>query len=325
MNDRGRSLLVAAMLSVGCRDRGTGKANVAPRAANPAPAPLVSGGVPAPATVPPGGIPLLVQGPFLVDGMKYTVEMERYLNAPDTAVRRIRVKDSTQYVVYEEDLVALLHGDTTSWIDLSATPLEDAAGRARALMLDYGFYPSAPNSGEEFMIVVRRGNELRPLSPRISYVGNKDPLPSGAQPRSRRLQPGDRTVLKPWLFNYAAVVPVHVDLGCEPGSASCITLALPDSIAGLARFAVEAEPGAIDSTATVELFPAPGAATSEEIRLAAGSRIEVLGGAGRVSFDRSQGMDLGVTDDWLFIRVNGRTGWVHGGRTYEALGLPSAG
>lgn len=324
MSVHGRSLLFAAMLAAGCRDRAAQTANAAPRATEVAPAPVVSG-VPAPSTISPGSVPLRVQGPFLVDGMPYTVELERYVNAPDTAVRRIRVKDSTQHVVYEEDIQGMLHGDSLSWIELSAGPLEDAAGRARALELDYGFYPSAPNSGEDFMILVPRGNALRPITLRVGYTGNRDPLPSGARPGSRRLQPGDRMVIKPWMYSYAAVVPVHVDLGCEPGSSNCITVALPDSIAGLARFAVEATPRAIDSTATVELFPAPGAATSDHVQLVAGRTVEVLGGAGRVSFDRSEGMNLVVTDDWLFIRVNGRTGWVHGAETYYALGLPSAG
>ena len=325
MSVHGRSLLFATMLAAGCHDRAAEKANVASRAAATALAPVVSGGVSTPSGVLPGSVPLLVQGPFVVNGMPYTVEMERYINAPDTAVRRIRVKDSAQHVVYEEDIQAMLHGDSLSWIELSAGPLEDAGGRARGLELDYGFYPSAPNSGEDFMIVVPRGNALRPISPLVSYVGSRDPLPSGAQPQSRRLQPGDRTVIKPWMYNYEAVVPVHIDLGCEPGSPSCVTPALPDSIAGLARFAVEARPRAIDSAATIELFATPGAATSERVELVAGSRIEVLGGAGRVSFDRSRGMDLAVTDDWLFIRIGDRTGWVHGAGTYGALGLPSAG
>ena len=324
MSVHGRSLVLATMLAAACRDRVAQKTNVAPRATAVAMSPVISG-VSALPTVQAEGLPLLVLGPFLVDAIPYTVEMDRYLNGSDTAVRAVRVRDSVRHVVYEEDLVAMLHGDSSSWIELSAGPLEDAGGRARGLELDYGFYPSAPNSGEGFMIIVPRGKELRPLSPRISYLGNQDTLPSGSHPLSRRLQPGDRTVIKPWMYNYAAVVPVRIDLGCEPGSPNCITPALPDSIAGLARFAVEARPRPIDSAATVELFAAPGGTTFERIQLAAGSRVEVLGGAGRVSFDRSQGMDLAVTDDWLFIQVNGRTGWVHGAETYGALGLPSAG
>ncbi|HET9010168.1 MAG TPA: hypothetical protein VFN38_00070 [Gemmatimonadaceae bacterium] len=325
MNVNGGVLLFAAMVAVGCRDRDAREANVAPRATAAAVALVVGGSALVPSRAVPEGVPLLVLGPFLVNGMPYTVEMERYLNDPDTAVRRIRLRDSTRRVVHEEDLAAMLQGDSTSWIELSVGPLEDAAGRARGLEIQYGFFPSAPNSGDAFMILVPRDGALRPLTPRISYSGNLDPLPSGAQPRSQRLLPGDRAVIKPWMYNYAAVVPVHVDLGCEPGSPSCITLALPDSIAGLARFAVEAEPRAIESAAAVELFPAPGNATPERIQLVAGSRIAVLGGAGRVSFDRSRGMDLVVTEDWLLVRVNDRTGWVHGAATYGALGLPSAG
>jgi hypothetical protein len=270
-------------------------------------------------------VPLLVKGPYLVDGEPYTIEMERYINNPDTAVRRIQVRDSARRVVYDEDLVAILHGDSTSWIELFAEPIEDASGRVRGLQLAYAFYPSAPNSGEQFMVVAPRGGALRPLTPRIGYLGNRDVLPSGTQSGSQKLLPGDRMVIKPWMYNYAAVVPVHVDLGCAPGAPSCVTIALPDSIAGLARFAVEAKTRAIDSAATIELYSAPGVAAPEHIQLVVGSRIEVLRGAGRVSFDRREGMELVVVDDWLQVRVNGRTGWVHGAETYGALGLPSAG
>jgi hypothetical protein len=326
------SFLLAAALAVGCREHvaarekpGSGGGPAMAAVAAPAAPAVPTGSAPASPPSQPGSVPLLVRGPYLVDGARYTVEMDRYVNSPDTAVRRIQVKDSTQRVVYDEDLVAMLHGDMDGWIELSAEPIEDASGRVRGLELAYAFYPSAPNSGEQFMIVAPRGGALRPLTPRISYLGNRDVLPSGAQPGSSKLLPGDRMVIKPWMYSYAAVIPVHVDLGCAPGAPSCVTVVLPDSIAGLARFAVETRARAIDSAATVELYTAPGAPAPEHILLVVGSTIEVLGGAGRVSFDRGQMLDLVVVDDWLQVRVNGRTGWVHGDETYRALGLPSAG
>jgi hypothetical protein len=338
MSAHHRQFLLAAVVAIGCRERvaqhehpgpggGTRAAAAALTGNAPAPSPNQPGSAPilAPPASQRGSVPLLVLGPYLIDSVRYTVEMDRYVNDPDTAVRRIQVKDSTRRVVYDEDLVAMLHGDSTSWIELSAEPLEDASGRARAFELDYQFYPSAPSSGEGFMLVAPRGGVLRPLTPRIGYFGNREPMKSGAQAGSLKLLPGDRMVIKPWMYNYAAVVPVRVDLGCEPGAPSCVTVALPDSIAGLARFAVEAEPRVIDSAATIELYSAPGVAAPAHIQLVVGSRIEVLGGAGRVSFDRREGMDLVVVDDWLQVRVNGRTGWVHGAETYGALGLPSAG
>src|ERR1041385_1312233 len=80
------------------------------------------------------------QGPFVIDGMAYTVQIQRDTGSSKSkdAARRGQVGDSTGRVVYDENL--FLRSDSTSsesWIVFQATALEDATGRARGFEFGY--------------------------------------------------------------------------------------------------------------------------------------------------------------------------------------------
>ncbi len=263
-------------------------------------------------------------GPFIIDGAKYFVEIERYaVSGPDTGVKRVVVRDTTDRVVYDEDVAAMVATETESWVEFSAGVLEDARGRARALLFTYGAYPSAPETGVSLRVVVPRAGTLKPLAPLFTYFGTFGPLPRGSQDHSERLLDGDRIVVKQWRYHFAAIVPYHIDLGCAPGAEGCITLVLPDSTAGMARFRVEAELRPIEEATTIELFPSPSSPSSERVTIGLDDKVEVLEGAGNVVPGPSSGSE--TKGDWLLVRVNGRTGWIHGEATFSAIGLPSAG
>jgi hypothetical protein len=268
-------------------------------------------------------------GPWMIEGARYTLEMERYLHGSDTAVRHVRVTNDSGRVVYEEEVAALLADgwQDESWIEVSANALEDAGGRPRGLELVYAFYPSAPTTGVSFRILAPREGGMKALTPMMTYAGEVDNLPAGSQPFSQRLLDGNRFVAELWRYSFAALVPLRVDLDCTPGSDRCVTIALPDSIGGLARFRVEATPRPIDATATIELFPAPNAAAAERVTIRPGSKVEILGGAGRVELNESDPpvVTIDASDDWLHVRIDGRTGWVQSEQTFNAIGLPSAG
>jgi hypothetical protein len=315
-------IALALALALGCRgrERATATPAAPPTAATrtAAPAPDDS----------PAGLPTLRFGPFTVDSGRYTVEIERYLVRHDTSVKRLRVRDAAGRVVYDEDVATAIARDPDAWIEVSPEVLEDASGRPRALLFSYAVFPSAPNSGESVRLVTPRGGVMKELPPSIDYSGEFGQLPAGSQPRSRRLLEGDRFVVKEWRYHFAALVPYRVDFACTSGVDRCVTVALRDSVAGLSRFRVEAMPQSIDTAVTVELFPTPARVNAERITIGPGATVEVLEGAGHVlapgpSSGGAHG-DITATD-WLLVRVNGRTGWVHGPETFTALGLPSAG
>jgi hypothetical protein len=63
----------------------------------------------------------------------------------------------------------------------------------------------------------------------------------------------------------------------------------------------------------------------ERVSIAPGDTVEVLGGAARVRLGRDRYLYVGISDEWLQIRVNGFTGWIHGAEAFGQIGLQMAG
>ena len=295
---------------------------------------------------------------FRIGGGAYTITAEghaenfhqSYENLPE-GVRQVRIYDDSARVVYQEAFRSPFADSTTerlrfmmqpdnlaeptNWVDVEVTGLEDAAGLAQAFLITYSAYVRRGTVPDVYQrIVAPRAGKLQALVPKFTHYGDLAALREGSRRGAKRLLDGNRLIVREWRNYFSASVPYHVDFGCKPGTATCLTLALPDSIAGLARFDVDAQEhmrvnyeftAELDfDNATVDLFAAPGAEKRERVRL--GSReIKVLGGAGRVRFggagiDGTPG-DL-TKDDWLHIQLpSGRSGWIHGHDDFTAIGL----
>jgi hypothetical protein len=269
-------------------------------------------------------------GPYVVDGRAYTFAVERDTGAakPAEAARRVQAFDANGRMVYDENL--FLRSDSTSsesWIEFSPTVLEDASGRARGFSFTYGWFPSAPGSGVAFNIVGRRGDSLVVLTPTvIGYYGNASPLPTGATAESQRLLPGNRLVIESSNGWFASLINLRVDFDCVPQSAACVRVDQPDSVAGLARFAVKAGSRVnLDTIATIEMYSMPHGTTIDRIAIPPGQQAEILGGASKVYFERTPSLFLSVDDPWLEIRINGKKGWITGEEAFRAIGLQQAG
>lgn len=273
---------------------------------------------------------IMHHGPFVIDGMRYRIEVQRDTGPEkeSNAARRVAVFDSTGARVYDENLFLRLDSTSAfSSIEFYPTVLEDESGIARALTFGYVWSPSAPASGYAFHVVAPRGRSLAVLTPGlVSYLGMVGDLPPGRTPGSRRLLAGNRMIVESLRWHFDAMIPLRFDLGCAPLSAECVTIDLRDSIGGLARFQVR--PNArekVDTAVVVELFAAPSAPSGEKVTIPAGTAAEILGGAGRVFFDKPNGLYVTGSDEWLEIRVNGRTGWITGAESFRALGLRDVG
>jgi hypothetical protein len=292
-------------------------AALAPNAAQPERAPITP-------TAP--RVPMHL-GPFTVDGRTYTfrIDPEADTSKPKEAAARIRVFDASGRTLYDEDLVASRNpAFDESWTEFYPSVLEDDAGRARAFEFGYAYYPSAPSSGVVSVIVAPRGDSLVMLTESISYFGNMESLPAGSQPRSQRLLPGNTMMLELWRYHFGAAIPLQFDLGCVPRSEDCVRVALPDSIAGLARFKVR--PSRSErraSTVTIEAFVMPLRAAPLRLTITPDDEVEIIDGAARVFITTDDG--IGADQDWLQIRVKGQTYWITGSESFDAIGLLAAG
>jgi hypothetical protein len=123
-----------------------------------------------------------------------------------------------------------------------------------------------------------------------------------------------------------AFIPLQLDMDCVPRSGNCVRFDLKDSIGGLARFPVAAKLRAkVDTAVTIDVWTAPHGSGATKVTVPSGVEVEILGGAGRVFFERVNGLYVTGEDEWLQIRVNGRTGWITGTESFMAIGLQQGG
>jgi hypothetical protein len=258
-----------------------------------------------------------------IGAQEFTVQFD----SAETAARgiaRVRVLNAGGSLILADTLLSA-DAEPEESADASVFQLKNAAGRSVGMLLAYGQYPSAPGTGEAFRILVVQAGRLKALTPRVFSDGVPWSLDAGVDPLTRQLMPGDALLMTPWLLHFEARVPVALDLGCTPQRANCLVPLLPDSVAGLARFAVRAPFRPIEKRATLALFERPGVALPASLDVAPGDSIEALEGAGEVTMTRGKEWVLEVRNAWLHIRCRGRSGWIHGLKDLEAVGLPQAG
>jgi hypothetical protein len=268
-------------------------------------------------------------GPFVVNGMAYTFQVQRDTGGskPRSAARRVQVFDSTGRAVYDENLYRRTDSTSSeSWLEFIPSVIEDPSGFPRGFNFSYAWFPSAPSSGVAFHIVAPRGDSLAILTPTvIGYYGHEGTLPAGGALGSSRLMLGNQMTIESQRGWFTATIPLRIDFDCVPASAGCIRVDLKDSIAGLGRFPVlpSTQPKT-DSAVTIAVYGAPHAATSEQLTIPAGP-VEITGGAARVYFERTPSLFLSADDEWLEIRVNNRRYWITGEEAFRAIGLQQVG
>jgi hypothetical protein len=266
-------------------------------------------------------------GPYLLEGQTYSVLVQRYIvpATHDTTTRRVQAVDAAGRVVYDENVDALGDGDADSWIDVSPSVRTDDSGRAMGFIFRYSFYPSAPGTGEHFRLIAMHGGVAHALTPLVTYFGDDAATLHLASPRAVPLHDSSEMVIRLWRGNYGAMIRLHLDFACAPGSDDCLRIVKENTIGEFSRFPVEAQRTPADSALGVDLFNRPGAEHSERIVVAPGDHIEYLDAAAHVFWLRSkESQTLTASDDWLHLRINGREGWVDS-RYFEAVGLASAG
>ena len=269
-------------------------------------------------------------GPLVVDDRAYSFQVQRDTGESkgQLAARRVQVFDATRRIVYDENL--FLRSDSTSsesWIEFTPAVLEDASGRARGFAYSYAWFPSAPGAGAGFSIVAPRGDSLVVLTPTvIGYYGSVGALPAGNSSQSRRLLPGNRMTVESSNGWFDSLINLRINFDCVPQSSNCVRIDMPDSVAGLARFAIKSGPRLkADTLVTLEVYSSPHSPTVERIGIPPGQEAEVLGGAGKVYFERTPGLFLSADDQWIEIRINGQRGWITGPQAFQAIGFQQAG
>jgi hypothetical protein len=294
-----------------------------------------------------GGAPVSVSSecqPVSVEGAEYVVELEPAdARAGERPVNRVRVYDDSARLVYDENVAAMVEvpmlfsdpeesemdaADSAALRDaptrvraaLVVEVLEDAGGRPRGLLFTYR--PWGGGGSFSYRIVVPRAGKLQSLAPQFSK-GTVEWLPRGSQANSRRLLEGNRFFTWDRRAHLLAFVLNRVDFDCEGGAPACVAFA-SDSIGGLPRFAVSTDGGQprLDTTATIELFNAPGARVKPaRVTLQPGTMLELLGAAGRLPVGpmRYREYVRWQDEDWLNVRINGRTGWIHGAAGFAAI------
>jgi hypothetical protein len=287
-------------------------------------------------------IPSPLCRPFTIDGVAYTVEIEDDGETYPVGVRRVRIYDDSARLVYEEQVFDDQPADDSDerQTDVKVEGLEDASGRPRGFLLTYISQVGIRIPWIYERILAPRGRTLRTLVPKFAHPGTTGVygessygssllLREGSHRGAVRLFEGDRLLVAEWRNRYTAHIPYRVNLDCAPATESCIRLALTDSIGGLARFPLDTlwhvSQYEGNSPVTVEVFAAPGAGQSERVTFNR-RELKLLEGAGRVRFggEGIDGTDTDLTkDDWLRVRfgTEGRTGWVRGAKTFDALGL----
>ena len=263
-------------------------------------------------------------GPFAIGPDSFSVVLDSSVRNAAKSIDALRILDARGRLVFAESLLTSLQS-AEEFADASAFLLTNARHVPVGVFLTYGLFPSAPGTGEGFRILARQEGRLRAITPRVSTGGLPWLLAAGADSSIKSLLPGDQLVMKEWLGHFAAIVSLRVDLRCAAYAAACLHPVLHDSIAGLARFPVEAEFQPISERALVSVFDRPGASSHVDVEVVPGDTVVAVEGAGAVELRRGREWGLVILEEWLCVRLRGRVGWIRGDRDLTGVGLPQAG
>lgn len=251
-------------------------------------------------------------GPLKIGRARFTVvlQLKRVAGGSDPdfqeTVAAIEIRDAAGGTHYRRTFSYELEGNRFRET-VAAAAWAFQGGRHAGLLVTYSFLPSAPLTGELWHIFGLSGGKLVSFGKPIGATGELMGLSKAA----------DQLDIRVWTGHFFMIVPLRLDWVARQ--------VMPPPAKG--RFRVEAERRPEDEPLPVRMFPQPGEGLAERVTVRKDSEVEFLEAEAGVRFDeRTDLVELGVADDtWLKVRVDGKTGWIHGEKDFQAIGLPTAG
>jgi hypothetical protein len=198
--------------------------------------------------------------------------------------------------------------------------LEGSAGSA--LMIDWYFFPSAPNACSTHVVLGLIDGKLTPFG---------EPFCATLRKLEKQRNTGDDILVDRWWNGYYTVlIPIRVDFtrGKLAPSLRCRRLDENAEWNDLCEFPVETRRQPSSDETFVRLFPEPGSgAVPRHVVVKPDSEIEFLSALAPNLFDEA-GNRRPLSVDvllWLKVRIDGREGWLREDEDLLALGLHRAG
>lgn len=306
--------LMAAVALIGCRDDRQQADAAGERTSTPA-----ADSVPAPA-------PDDELGPFAIDGRQFTVKFDKQRYASDEHVVRLRIvdEDSTVHVEERYDSVDVVDDALEYTITVGATALR--GDRGEGLLLWYEYAPAAPLSGMTVKVFTLNNDRLIALSPAVRIYGTFQDLPRDSATGRERLLPGDIMNVEVRQRWFGVIVPLFVDLGgCAPvGGSTCIRPQPQDrdEPSGFAVFDVVGHAAPVPADTSVVLYSGIEGKVIGTVPVRRSSRVSLVAVAADPVVSGEEGfLDISVQHEWLRVRIDTRSGWLHGEPSFRAIGL----
>lgn len=186
------------------------------------------------------------------------------------------------------------------------------------LIIYFTTSPTAPPAGTSFQIFGVEKETVKPLSPPISVYGSIEQLPKGKSSELLKLFDGDFIKVKVWKELIGVVIPLVVDfkkLTISPlknKGIFDIYFATPDrprtSFGDRIKFYDDHDADSKKDTI------APTEVKSVEF-------LDAYADVNLIKKNGSQMLDIDVSNLWLKVKINGKTGWVNDENDFFTLGL----
>lgn len=243
-------------------------------------------------------------GPFKIGENRIFVVSSIKRENDALIVKSIEIKDETGASYYKHTYKY----DSIGNIDIQAFKLEGRSGEGLLLIYDEG--PSAPGSGRSFQIFGTDNGMLKPITEPISFTGSMEQLPQGESKEVLRLFDGDIIKVDVWKDMFGVYVPLKVDL-TKLTITPLQTPGVFDIFLGYEPRQLGTEP---DTEAeTIKLYDDHNT-NSKTVTISTTKiiKIEFLKAYADVHLVKSMGggLDIGVSNIWLKVKVNGRAVWV---------------
>jgi hypothetical protein len=281
-------------------------------------------------------------GPFRIEAQTFTVELSMVCYKPaknsrecpqledeaNETVQSYRVLDAKGQAVFSRKLKLPLDPSKGLPAEPGTTENDTLVESASAVALEGRDHqaleiltltsPRVPydgpvhEEGPDYQIFALRDGTLQPMNPEPFHVSDSiSELPPGATQNSRRLLPGNTFQVHEWLFYFTILRTVTLDWKAFLVEESCCEYALED-----------VHQHDIQSDGSVRLFPAPDAkAKPVTIDVSRDTGVRFLSAHIPDQPNSTCPGDCFYDSVWLRVRINGKPGWIHGTRDFEALGL----
>lgn len=216
-------------------------------------------------------------GPFNLENKTFVVRIRgvHRKDGREESVKSFQILDECDFIHYEKEYELKFGKEGFyAWYEVHPFVLEGSSGKA--LVLDYGVYPSAPGSGEDRHIFIEHEGALRPISIPISTDGFMEPLPSGNDSFSKKLLPGDVMLFKTWHVFFSIDLPVHINLGVlqHPTSKRIVPMPLKKYSDGLWAFKMNPHQARIRDEVEITFYHSPSGNQFKRIVVNQDSRVE---------------------------------------------------